>query len=262
MQEYERSDLMSKLLVKDEIARPLDEKLKIAYEVIDKHFLEFKTEECFVAWSGGKDSTFLLYLVIQKAPNIRVVFTNTGVELPQTLNFVKYLTREWNLNFIELHPEISFWECVKKWGYPSPSRFKTGNKKTGTPQCCFHLKEKPVIKFIKAANMKACFIGTTAWESWGRRISAGKFGFCHHSNFYGVCRVKPILFFRPDEIWYLTKKWNLPVNEAYTILPRVGCMPCTGHIGWEAQLARISPKLYEFIQRQKGGEFQLPLRGS
>jgi len=247
------------MIVKDEIAKPIEQKLELANSIIRQHLVEFKLEECYVAWSGGKDSTFLLFLVRQLAPDVPVIFNNTGIEFPQTLEFVSRMVGEWKLNFTELHPEMTFWECVDKWGFPPPSRFRVGNKKTGTPRCCYHLKEKPVIKFIKENNMKANFVGVTAWESWGRRITAGKLGLCHYSKTYGVCRIRPILFFRPDEIWYLTKKWGIPINPAYNLVPRVGCLPCTGHLDWQAQIARVNPRLYGYIQKRMGKEYQRPL---
>jgi len=47
---------------------------------------------------------------------------------------------------------------------------------------------------------------------------------------------------------------NLPLNEAYEkySLDRVGCMFCTGFIGWEKKLARISPKILKKILRMMG----------
>jgi len=245
------------MLVKDELAKPLDEKIFLAKQVITKHIWEFGEGDVFIAWSGGKDSTFLLSLIRQVSVNIPVVFSNTGVEYPETVKFVRDLAKEWRLEFIELHPELTFWECVERWGFPPPSRFNTGDKYRGTPRCCYHLKEKPIIELIKQRHFKGNFVAVTAWESWGRRISAGRLGLCHFSKVYGLCRVRPILFFRPDEIWYLTHKWQIPVNPIYEKLPRCGCMPCTGHIGWEGQLARTNPKLYEFIQQKRGGEYQM-----
>jgi len=248
------------MLVKDEIARPISEKLGIADHIIHKHFVQFDPELCFVAWSGGKDSTFMLYLVRQHYKDIPVVFNNTGVEFPETVKFVHQLAQDWSLNLIELSPEMTFWQCVEKWGFPLPSRFNMGNKRTGTPKCCYHLKERPIIKLIKERGFKVSFVGVTAWESWGRRLSAGKFGLCHFSRYYGVERVRPILFFRPDEIWYLTREWGIPVNPVYQHIPRVGCMTCTGHIGWEGQMARAAPRLYQLIQERRSGEYQLPLK--
>jgi len=242
----------------DEIAQPIDYKIAQANRIISNHIYEF-SGQCFVAWSGGKDSTLVLYLARRHYPDIPVIFNNTGVEYPETLKFVHRLKEEWNLNLTILRPEMTFWQCVERWGFPPPSRFGTGNKKTGTPRCCYHLKEKPVIKFIRENNMKSSFVGVTAWESWGRRITAGKLGLCHFSKYYGLCRVRPILFFRPDEIWYLIREWNIPVNPIYEKVPRVGCMTCTGHLGWEQQMARTNPKLYEFIKKKMGGEYQRPL---
>jgi len=245
-------------LVKDELAKPLPEKLRLIYLVIEWHLAEFKPEECYIGWSGGKDSTLVLFLVRQFASQIPVLFNNTGVEFPQTVEFVHRLAEEWKLNFTELHPEMSFWECVERWGFPPPSRYRFG-----TPKCCYHLKEKPVIKAIRENGFKASFIGVTAWESWGRRIVAGRLGICHHSKVYGVCRIRPILYLRPDEVWYLTKEFGIPVNPTYTLSKRVGCLPCTGHLGWEEQIARVNPKLYLLIKRKMGEkQYQLPLMPS
>jgi len=247
--------------VKEELSRPLSEKLNLARQVITKHLWEFKPEECFVAWSGGKDSTFLLYLVRQIEPNIPVMFTDTGIEFRETLEFIDYLKDKWNLNLTITKPEITFWALVEKYGIPTASRYSVGGKriKRATPRCCYFLKDKPVIKLIRERNFKVEFLGITAWESSIRRISAKQHGFCHYSKVYRICKVRPILFFLPQEIWHLTKQWDIPVNKAYEKAPRIGCFCCPAHIGWEGQVATLNPRIYEFIQRKKGEEYQLAL---
>ncbi|GAI77783.1 unnamed protein product, partial [marine sediment metagenome] len=47
---------------------------------------------------------------------------------------------------------------------------------------------------------------------------------------------------------------DLPQNEVYTKLGlrRNGCMPCTGFLHWERQLARINRKMYRYIQKLRG----------
>jgi len=252
---------MIQTLVKDEIAKPLEEKLELARQVIVKHLWEFKAEEMFVAWSGGKDSTLLLALVRQFEPNIPVVFNDTGIEFRETIEFVNYLRGEWNLNLIVTRPEITFWRVIERYGVPVTSRYSVKGKRTkaGIPKCCYYLKDKPVIKLIRERGFKAEFVGLTAWESRSRWIAAGRYGICHHAKSYNVCKVRPLLFFLPQEVWYLTKEWGIPVNKAYEKVPRVGCFCCPAHIGWEREVAFVNPKVYELIQRKRGGEYQLAL---
>ena len=86
-------------------------------EIIRHHFEEFTPDKIVVAWSGGKDSTLIFWLVRQINPDITVVFNNTGVELPETIKFIRRMTAEWNINLIETKPYLkNFWQCVKEYG--------------------------------------------------------------------------------------------------------------------------------------------------
>ena len=113
--------------MKGQLQKPLPDKLKEAREIIKKHFEEFTPEQLAVCWSGGKDSTLVLYLVREIYPNIATIFNNTGVEYPQNLRYVDKLAKEWNLNLIVTTPEVNFWQCVERWGLPKTRYERIGN---------------------------------------------------------------------------------------------------------------------------------------
>jgi len=71
----------------------------------------------YVAFSGGKDSTVLLDLVRQVYPDTPAVFVDTGLEYPEIREFVKQTP-----NVETLYPEVSFYEVIKKYGYPIVSK--------------------------------------------------------------------------------------------------------------------------------------------
>jgi 3'-phosphoadenosine 5'-phosphosulfate sulfotransferase (PAPS reductase)/FAD synthetase len=71
----------------------------------------------YVSFSGGKDSTVLLYLVRQLYPDVPAVFFDTGLEYPEIRNFAKTFQ---NCTFIK--PTRTFMEVVKKYGYPVVSK--------------------------------------------------------------------------------------------------------------------------------------------
>lgn len=237
------------MLMKGELGKPLAEKLEQAREIIRKHFEEFASEQLAISWSGGKDSTLVLYLVREIYPDIRTIFNNTGVEYPQNLRFIDKLKQEWNLNLIVTTPKISFWECVERWGFPK-TRYEKGRGHQ-RPKCCFHLKEEPTIRAIREHGVKGLFIGITAAESWYRMLSAGRWGFCNYAKSWGVCRIRPILLFREEEVLRLSREWHIPINDVYTLGRRNGCLPCTGFRDWEKVLSAANPRLYKFIKEKQ-----------
>ena len=69
-------------------ALPLERKIQISQaRIIDwyKHY----SGNVVVSFSGGKDSTVLLHLVRSLYPDVKAVFSNTGLEYPEIQRFVK-----------------------------------------------------------------------------------------------------------------------------------------------------------------------------
>ena len=81
------------------------------------------------------------------------------------------MLREWGItNYIETKPLMSFWACVKKYGYPKFRQMACQGRQR-TPKCCYYLKEKPAINGIKEYNIDIQFLGLQASESMVRRLS-------------------------------------------------------------------------------------------
>lgn len=58
--------------------------------------------DAWVSWSGGKDSTTVVDLARQVNPNIRTCFFDSGLEFPETVEYVHGLANDWQ---IQLHVE-------------------------------------------------------------------------------------------------------------------------------------------------------------
>lgn len=84
--------------------------------------LYFQTDgKCYVSFSGGKDSTVILAIVkmcedILTIPQnaIPAVFSDTGIELGATKDFVRWVKNNWYENVEIIRPEKTFSWIVKK----------------------------------------------------------------------------------------------------------------------------------------------------
>jgi phosphoadenosine phosphosulfate reductase len=53
----------------------------------------------FVSWSGGKDSTVVVDLARQVDPHIPVVFFDSGLQFPETIQYLEDVAEAWRLNY-------------------------------------------------------------------------------------------------------------------------------------------------------------------
>ena len=64
------------------------------YKLPDKNVL--------ISFSGGRTSAYMLHQILEAngdlPKNCKVVFTNTGREMPETLDFVQECSHKWNVN--------------------------------------------------------------------------------------------------------------------------------------------------------------------
>jgi len=243
-----------------ETAKELNARLKLSFNKKIELSMETikiaidQSKKPVIASSFGKDSMALIDLIYSYKKNIPLVFTNTGVCFKETIEFKKQIVKDWNLKLFEIHPDMTFWEIVKIHGYPKKSRSsKTGDKRE--PACCKILKFKPMEKFVREYKPDMVFVGLTGDEGRQRRWAY----ICHDSAVYehvalGVKKCIPLIWWKQKDVWHDIEVNNIPITCAYKkyCISRTGCIPCTGHIGWESQLARTFPKLYERIQRDLG----------
>ena len=192
------------------------------------NIFEPKGYEFICAFSGGKDSLVLLDLVAKAlAPDcFYVVFSNTGMELTDTINAVKKAKDRW--------PQLRFEEAVCHMN-PSDSWDEFGPPASKNRWCCAVHKSVPTILKIREItgkfNAKAVvYDGVRAEESARRakydEVSIGAKNISQNN-------VSPIHKWNSAELYCYLLKNDILFNDAYRKgLFRVGCMVCPMSSDW------------------------------
>lgn len=112
------------------MALDLTAKELTTYEKLDEWYTAWGGQ-CYVSFSGGKDSTVLAYLAARYLASFRtppwglnLVFVNTGLEYPEIQKFVNeyaaWLRKEFprvTVNLHRLRPKMNIRQVVTKYGY-------------------------------------------------------------------------------------------------------------------------------------------------
>ncbi len=127
-------------------ALPLEEKIELAMYRIREWYEAFGGRVA-VSFSGGKDSTVLLWLVRRLYPDVPAVFVNTGLEYPEIVRFVKATP-----NVTILRPRMPFHQVVKTYGYPLVSKkvargISVLRHPTGANQNIYRLYDQGINRF-------------------------------------------------------------------------------------------------------------------
>lgn len=235
----------------------LEQKETRSLERIEQ-FLMSMNGKAYVSFSGGKDSTVLLHLARRIKPDITGIFSNTGLEYPEIVNFVRQCE-----NIKTIKPEKSFKKVIDENGWPviskkvshiierlqNPSnknelsRKKSLNKKYGqtyylsekwrflinapfkiSAKCCDIMKKKPLAKYGKESG-EYPIIGVMAEEGGPREKSYKRFGCLIIDGDH--IQARPMGFWRESDVWDYIKKYKIEYSDIYDKgEDRTGCMFC------------------------------------
>lgn len=167
-----------------------------------------------VAWTGGKDSTVVLFIWkavldnVGKGP-VHAINLDTGCKFTEVMAFRDVLTVEWGIDLHIARPEVSL------DGYPLAQ---------DPLSCCRELKVEPLKRAVVETGATHVLSGIRFDEHpdrVGRRTEEQRNDPPHYM-------INPILDWTETDIWAFHARFNLPHCELYDQGYRsLGCKPCT-----------------------------------
>ena len=171
--------------------------------------------------SMQKTSGVLMHMLAAQAPATDVLFVDTGLHFPQTLELRDEFARRFRLNFITLHPELTVADQKEKYG--RHLFLHDENDGPGYPECCRLRKEAP---FVKAAHgrYKAILSGLTRADGDAR----ASIGIVSRDPRIDGFRVNPLARWTHEQIDDYTDKHSIPTHPLYELgYSSIGCSTCT-----------------------------------
>ncbi len=185
---------------------------KFLYQMIEK-----VKKPVTVSFSGGKDSLVSLHLTLKFADPL-VIFNDTGIELPETIETVKKVVSKFNLKLVTASAGDDFWHAARMVGPPARD-FRW---------CCKVTKLVPMAKLAKEMWPSGALnvVGQRIFESIERSRSPRVW---RNKWFPHILNISPIHEWTQLDVWFYIYRNSLLdlVNPLYFKgFERIGCFMC------------------------------------
>ena len=178
-----------------------------------------------VSFSGGKDSTAVL-LLAKKAGVNDAFFIDTGIEFPETIDFIRSMGVEM------VSGAGDFWGAVTRAGPPAKDN----------RWCCKLLKQNPLRVYLAKTGPCITLQGNRWYESWNR--ASLELAVVNPLNPLQM-NVSPIRNWRALEVFLYLWWQDAAENPLYDLgIERIGCYPCPSMLESEFEgLKTLHPDL-------------------
>lgn len=172
--------------------------------------------EAFVSYSGGKDSLATLLLTLKALGDVPLLFNDTGIEAPATIEYVWNTTSKFGLELIYASAGDVFWRSIPTYGPPARDY----------RWCCKVCKLVPIAKAVKERFQGDVYtiLGQRKYESFARL----KAPVVERSRWIpNLVSVSPIRDWSALHVWLYLMKEGVDFNPLYREgFDRIGCWLC------------------------------------
>ena len=186
----------------------------VALDFLREH-LEHAQRAC-VTSSFQAEDVVVLHMALQVQPRVPVLFLETGYHFPETLAYRDRIAAEWDLNLVNVEPEITVAE--------QESRFGILNQ-TAPDRCCGLRKVEPLFRALGSY---------TTWVTGLRREQSKTRANLQPHEFFTLptgqilAKLSPLAEWTTRDVWQYADQHSIPLLPLYeTGYTSIGCEPCT-----------------------------------
>jgi len=192
----------------------LTERLNEATGAIDSVIAASSTP-CITCSFQAEDMAVLL-LLIERMPQIPVLFLETGYHFAEIYAYRDEMTRTYNLNLVNVIPEQTVAAQEQQFGILN---------QTAPDQCCKLRKVGPLFRALE--NYDAWFTGLRRVQSPTRANLQIEDVFPLPSG-RSIPKISPLASWTDKDVWTFAKERNIPLVSLYEKgYTSIGCEPCT-----------------------------------
>jgi len=209
----------------------LEEKINLAKRIIDWAWQKFDRSKIAIAWTGGKDSTLLLWLAKQAAEENKlkipkIIFVDEGDVFKEIQEFVNQLTKEWRLDFNTIHNGDVSSKAQKLGDFIKVADLNPRNRKE-IKRLGFRKKSFPFQPESFIGNHLMKTVATNIWLEknkiealltgvrWDEQPARAEDDFLRKIDRPKHFRIEPILHFLEKDIWQTTRQYKIPYVKLY-----------------------------------------------
>jgi phosphoadenosine phosphosulfate reductase len=175
-----------------------------------------KSRDIFVSYSGGKDSLATLLLALKCLGDVPLLFNDTGIEAPATVEHVWRVADKFGLELVYASAGDAFWRSVPVYGPPARD----------CRWCCKVCKLIPIAKAVKERFQEGAYtiLGQRKYESFARL----KAPIIEKSRWIpNLVSVSPIRDWSALHVWLYLMRARVEFNPLYKEgFDRIGCWLC------------------------------------
>jgi phosphoadenosine phosphosulfate reductase len=249
----------------------LRQKLDQARFVLEEMLDRYPLEQTMLAWSAGKDSTLVLYLLVElcrerglRPP--RVMDIDEKDAFPELGSFRDRLVRDWNLDLLivrnihlldkldrigdelrvaDLNPANQ--AALEALGYREP----TLRWLPDSPACSLLLKTLPLRDALRDHAIQALITGIR----WDEHVARSQETFFSPRNDPSHMRVQPILHFTERDVWDVTLGLGIPFCRLYSqgyrsLSTRSASKPSAAVPAWEQDLESSNERQERNLEKE------------
>lgn len=193
----------------------LDEKIAEASALIYGQLQDHASDACLTNSFQAED-VVLLHMVRQYAPEIPVLFLDTGYHFAATYEYRDRIAEEWQLNLKNILPEKTVAEQEAEFGILN---------QTAPDRCCALRKVGPLFASLEPYGV---------WFTGLRRQQAKTRANLQEIETFTLPTGKQLLKLSPLADWHTRDVWQYAERHEIPLLPlydlgysSIGCEPCT-----------------------------------